>query len=407
MALYTSVLCPRMVNLHKMKSCFQTLRYFTAIAANRSSEHINTKRLCYHIGVTTGTITTWATLFSRNVAMSASQPESCVQSSQRWMSEPITSIETLEKNPDVMRHKMESLIMKIQADFCHALEDLDGEKKFQVDKWEREETNGGGGVTCILQDGTVFEKAGVNISVVRGTLPVEAVRQMRARGKEMADTALPFFACGVSSVVHPVNPHVPTIHFNYRYFETTAADGTVTWWFGGGTDLTPIYLNKKDVCHFHQTLKSACDKHDTQYYPSFKKWCDKYFYLPHRGECRGVGGIFFDDLDDRKADDIFNFVKSCAEAVVPSYVPIVKRNCKKTYSYMERQWQLLRRGRYVEFNLIYDRGTKFGLNTPNARYESILMSLPLYAKWMYCHEPEPGSKEEEITSVLKEPRNWV
>ncbi|XP_036368893.1 oxygen-dependent coproporphyrinogen-III oxidase [Octopus sinensis] len=394
-----------MVRMIKMKSCLDAFRYLSSVATLRSYEHVNTKRL-YLAGLTTGVFTTWG-MFYRNVSMAAAVSDIGTESRSKWMADPVTNMEELEKTPNSMRHRMETLIMRIQGEVCHALEELDGEKKFQVDKWERNEIDGGGGITCILQDGTVFEKAGVNISVVRGKLPVEAVRQMRARGKDLSDSPLPFFACGVSSVVHPVNPHVPTIHFNYRYFETVSEDGKVNWWFGGGTDLTPMYLEKKDVSHFHKTLKAACDEHSESYYPTFKKWCDNYFFLPHRGECRGVGGIFFDDLNDRSPDEIFSFVKSCAEAVVPSYEPIVKRNYKRSYSYMERQWQLLRRGRYVEFNLIYDRGTKFGLNTPNARYESILMSLPLYAKWLYCHNPEPGSKEEEITSVLKEPKNWA
>lgn len=297
----------------------------------------------------------------------------------KFMAEPITPMTTLRRDKDEMRTRMELMIMKIQADFCRQLEGEENfGKKFLVDRWERKE--GGGGITCVLQDGDVFEKAGVNISVVSGNLPPAAVQQMRARGRALKEGgSLPFFATGVSCVIHPRNPYVPTIHFNYRYFEVTEPDGNKVWWFGGGTDLTPYYLNEEDAKHFHQTLKNACDEHDLTYYPKFKEWCDKYFFVTHRGETRGVGGIFFDDLETPTQDDCFEFVKSCAESVAPSYVPLVKKHKNDRYGDRERTWQLLRRGRYVEFNLIYDRGTKFGLYTPGARYESILMSLPLVA----------------------------
>lgn len=322
-----------------------------------------------------------------------------------YMAEPITPVEQLEKNKDDMKTQMELLIMRIQAEFCRALEaEEDQEAKFQVDRWLRKE--GGGGITCVLQDGRVFEKAGVNISVVSGTLPPAAVQQMRSRGKKLENSELPFFAAGVSAVIHPRNPMVPTIHFNYRYFEVQDKDG-VQWWFGGGTDLTPYYLNEEDAVYFHLTLKNACDKHDETYYEKFKKWCDDYFYIPHRGERRGVGGIFFDDIDAPNQDKAFKFVTSCAEAVIPSYLPIVQRHKDDAYGYYERQWQLLRRGRYVEFNLMYDRGTKFGLHTPQARYESILMSLPLNAKWEYMHTPKQNSPEEKLLRVLKEPLDWL
>lgn len=324
---------------------------------------------------------------------------------KNYMAEPITPLEQLEKNPDDMKTQMEMLIMRIQAEFCRALEkEEDQDAKFKVDRWLRKE--GGGGITCVLQDGRVFEKAGVNISVVSGTLPPAAVQQMRSRGKNLQNSELPFFAAGVSAVIHPRNPMVPTIHFNYRYFEVTDKDG-VQWWFGGGTDLTPYYLNEEDAVHFHLTLKDACDAHDKTYYGKFKKWCDDYFHIPHRGERRGVGGIFFDDLDSPDQESAFDFVTSCAEAVIPSYIPLVKKHKDDGYGYYERQWQLLRRGRYVEFNLIYDRGTKFGLHTPEARYESILMSLPLNAKWEYMNEPRPGSPEEKLMEVLKNPRDWL
>lgn len=235
------------------------------------------------------------------------------------MTSPVTPLEHLESNPNDMKTRMELMIMQVQAEFCRALEKEENNSQFTVDKWKREE--GGGGVTCVLQDGSVFEKAGVNISVVSGFLPPGAVAQMRSRGKQLKEGKLPFFAAGISAVIHPRNPHVPTIHFNYRYFEVQDGD-SVQWWFGGGTDLTPYYLNKEDVVHFHKTLKRACDKHDKSYYLRFKKWCDDYFNIPHRGERRGVGGIFFDDLDTPNQEHCFNFVKSCANAVIPSYVPL-------------------------------------------------------------------------------------
>ena len=295
-----------------------------------------------------------------------------------FMAKPITDLEILSQNSDDMRSKMELMIMKIQADVCHALENEENfGNTFKVDRWERKE--GGGGITCVLQDGDVFEKAGVNISVVSGKLPKGAVQQMRARGKNLSDGELPFFAAGISAVIHPKNPYVPTIHFNYRYFEVTDESGNKQWWFGGGTDLTPYYLNEDDAIHFHATLKNACDEHNVQYYPKYKKWCDEYFFIKHRNECRGIGGIFFDDLDEPSQEEAFSFVTSCANSVVQSYAPLVRRHKNDPYGDKQRQWQLLRRGRYVEFNLIYDRGTKFGLYTPGARYESILMSLPLTA----------------------------
>lgn len=239
------------------------------------------------------------------------------------MAEPITEINALEKSPNDMKTKMELFIMKIQADFVRALENEENfGRKFQVDRWHRAE--GGGGITCVLQEGDVFEKAGVNISVVSGILPSGAVQQMKSRGKNLSDGPLPFFAAGVSAVIHPRNPMIPTIHFNYRYFEVTDKNMEKQWWFGGGTDLTPYYLNENDIKHFHSTLKSACDEHDLTYYGKFKKWCDDYFRVTHRGECRGVGGIFFDDIDTPSQHEAFKFVSSCANAVIPSYMPLGK-----------------------------------------------------------------------------------
>ncbi|XP_076806206.1 oxygen-dependent coproporphyrinogen-III oxidase, mitochondrial-like [Clavelina lepadiformis] len=327
-----------------------------------------------------------------------------------FMAAPVTSIENLLKCPTSTATKMELLIMEIQASVCRAIEALEGgDKKFIVDKWSKD-NNTGGGVTCVLQDGEVFEKAGVNVSVVHGSLSEGAEKQMRSRGRNFVrhdDGTLPFVAMGVSSVVHPTNPYCPTVHFNYRYFEVTSADGEKTWWFGGGTDLTPMYLDENDVRHFHSELKKACNKHGNDLYPKYKKWCDEYFTIPIRGERRGVGGIFFDDVEGPDADSAFAFVKSCAESVIPSYIPIIAKNKHKSFTPENKQWQQLRRGRYVEFNLIYDRGTKFGFQTPGARIESILMSLPLTARWEYMHTPKLGSQEYKLLKVLKEPKDWV
>ena len=308
-----------------------------------------------------------------------------------------------------MRLRMEAFIKEQQKVIVEQLEKLDG-KKFRIDTWERDA--GGGGISCVLQDGNVFEKAGVNISTVYGTLPKAAIAKMRANHKNI-DTSvdsLPFFASGLSMVLHPHNPMAPTVHLNYRYFETENPDSSInTWWFGGGTDLTPSYLFEADAAHFHRTIKAACDKHDKSYYPRFKDWCDKYFFNKHRNELRGIGGIFFDDLDDQEKDQeqIFQFVQSCLKAFLPSYMPIIIKRKDMPYTEQQKIWQQIRRGRYVEFNLVHDRGTAFGLSTPSARVESILMSLPLTASWRYMYEPEKGSQEEKLVKVLQRPRDWI
>ena len=328
----------------------------------------------------------------------------------QYMAAPMSDLARVTRDSD-MKLRMENFIMQLQQEFCRALEaEEEPGHKFRVDRWEREE--GGGGVTCILQDGTVFEKAGVGVSVVHGLIPASAVAQMNARGKALPEgQEMPFFACGISSVIHPRNPNVPTIHFNYRYFEVKEPSGKTRWWFGGGCDLTPYYLVQEDGEHFHRTLKNACDKHNTSFYKKFKAWCDDYFRIKHRNISRGIGGIFFDDLDTISStadpEECFQFVKSCGRAVIPSYLPLVQRNKSGQYGDEERRWQLIRRGHYAEFNLVYDRGTKFGLYTPGARYESILMSLPLQARWEYMHSPAPGSREFKLTEILKNPKEWV
>ena len=223
----------------------------------------------------------------------------------------------------------------------------------------------------------------------------------RAKGMKPGER-VPFFACGLSSVMHPRNPFAPTMHFNYRYFET---DGGA-WWFGGGTDITPSYLNEEDMKHFHGTYKDVCDKHDQNYYAKFKKWADDYFYIKHRGETRGLGGIFFDDQCDKDPEEHFAFSKEAVNSVVKAYVPIVAKHKDDPFTTEQKEWQLMRRGRYVEFNLVYDRGTVFGLKT-GGRIESILMSLPETARWEYNHSPKDGTPEAEIMDAFKNPREWV
>lgn len=312
-----------------------------------------------------------------------------------------------EQSP--MRLRMEQFIKQHQKEIVAELEKVDG-TKFKIDTWQRPE--GGGGITCILQDGNVFEKGGVNTSVVYGRLPKAAIQKMRVNHKALDPNvdSLEFFAAGLSMVLHPHNPNAPTVHLNYRYFETADETGnTNAWWYGGGCDLTPSYLYDEDAIHFHGAIKQACDKHDKAYYPRFKKWCDEYFSNKHRGETRGVGGIFFDDLDETEKDQeqLFSFVQDCLSAFLPSYLPIINRRKDMPYTDEMKQWQQIRRGRYVEFNLVHDRGTAFGLNTPGARVESILMSLPLTARWQYMHEPAKGSREERLLEVLKKPKEWV
>jgi len=303
-----------------------------------------------------------------------------------------------------MRRQFEANCRRAQNEICKAVEELDG-GNFQEDAWTR--PGGGGGISRVLTNGNVFEKAGCSLSVVYGSMPQEALQSATTRGADRAKgyapgERVPFFACGLSSVMHPRNPMAPTMHFNYRYFET---DGGV-WWFGGGSDLTPSYLFEEDVKHFHGTYKTVCDKHDPEYYERFKKWADEYFKIPHRGETRGLGGIFFDDLNDRSPEDIFAFSKDCLDSVVPAYMPLVAKHKDDDYTQKQKEWQQMRRGRYVEFNLVYDRGTVFGLKT-GGRIESILMSLPETARWEYNHQVEEGTPEAEILDAFKNPREWL
>eukprot|EP00126_Sphaerothecum_destruens_P009280 Sdes_comp20479_c0_seq1m14801 len=235
---------------------------------------------------------------------------------------------------------------------------------------------------------------------------------MKSRGKSLFENkqngeGLPFFATGISLVVHGKNPFVPTVHLNYRYFEIEQGDGKpLVWWFGGGADVTPTYFDEEECRNFHLELKKSCDQFDPSYYGKFKKWADDYFFNKHRGESRGVGGIFFDDLDDKDPETLLAFMHACGESFIPSYLPIVKNHKNDPFTDHQKQWQQLRRGRYVEFNLIYDRGTKFGLATPGARIESILMSLPLTSRWEYMHQPEENSEEAKMLEILITPRDY-
>eukprot|EP00873_Tetraselmis_striata_P036476 jgi/Tetstr1/456740/TSEL_043437.t1 len=309
-------------------------------------------------------------------------------------------------DPNSMRGRFERCIREAQDSIVAAIEAEDG-KKFHQDAWTR--PGGGGGITRVLEGGNVWEKAGVNVSVVYGSMPPEAYRAATGSDKPIDPDAgrVPFFAAGISSVMHPWNPKAPTMHFNYRYFETEPWNGLpAQWWFGGGTDITPSFLFEEDMKHFHGALKETCDKHDAEYYPKFKKWCDEYFEIKHRGETRGLGGIFFDDLNDKDAEEIFAFSKDCQATVVPAYVPLVAKHKNDEFTEEEKEWQQLRRGRYVEFNLVYDRGTTFGLKT-GGRIESILMSLPLTARWQYDFEPPAGSPQAELLDACRTPREWL
>lgn len=396
-----------------------------------------------------------------------------------------------------LRIRMETYIKLLQNRIVTALQAEEsssgGNGKFIVDQWQRKE--GGEGISCILQDGKTFEKAGCNISVVHGKLPPAAVKQMssgklqdridyKLDGPNPEVDHLPFVALGLSLVVHPVNPMAPTVHCNYRYFEishpetlkdgspnpryvanqgsTGSGDTTATatgppapaaWWFGGGTDLTPMYLFEDDAKHFHQTLKAAADSQDIAFFPTWKRWCDEYFWIPHRGEARGIGGVFFDDLtipdtwnqpssqllkktfiplstapkqttpasthQQHTLESLFKTIQAMGDSFLPSYLPILQKRKDMPYDQQHKEWQAIRRGRYVEFNLVHDRGTKFGLFTPGARIESILMSLPLYASWQYMH-PVSGTarkdgtsddvqfkQEQKLQHVLEHPKDWA
>lgn len=333
----------------------------------------------------------------------------------------------IDERSDVQRGAI-ALVSALQDRICAGVTALErsvaaagGERaaaEFFIDTWDSEAdplSIRGGGSTRVIADGAVFEKGGVNTSVVTGTrLPPSVVAQR----PELAGHG--FFAAGVSVVLHPWNPYAPTAHCNFRYFEAVAPSGERSaWWFGGGADLTPYYPNLDDVRHFHATFRDACERHDPAFYPAFKDWCDRYFYLKHRRETRGVGGIFYDYLDangfgeadarvaftdPRPSERLQAFMADAGGAFAGAYLPIVERRIAQAYGERERSFQLLRRGRYVEFNLVYDRGTHFGLQS-GGRTESILMSLPPLVRWAYDERPEPGTPEAELAAYLK-PRDW-
>jgi coproporphyrinogen III oxidase len=287
---------------------------------------------------------------------------------------------------------------ELQQRIVHRIEEIDG-KFFRLDEWRRPE--GGGGVSCVLEEGNVLERGGVNYShVFGGGLPASATAarpELSGRG---------FEAMGVSLVLHPRNPYAPTVHLNVRYLEARKEGAEPVWWFGGGMDLTPYYGFEEDAQHFHQTCKNALQPFGADYHPKFKKWCDEYFYLKHRKEPRGIGGIFYDDLNKPDFETCFNLTKSVGEHFLEAYMPILERRLNTPYGEQERDFQAYRRGRYVEFNLVWDRGTLFGLQS-GGRTESILMSLPPIVKWRYDWKPEPGSPEDKLYTDFLIGKDWV
>ena len=300
-----------------------------------------------------------------------------------------------------MKDKFYNYILELQNTITSKLEEIDGEASFKEDIWERAE--GGGGRTRVIENGAVFEKGGVNISAVHGELPESMRNYFKVRDAD-------FFACGLSLVLHPKNPMVPTVHANWRYFEMYDKQGNIVdQWFGGGQDLTPYYLFDEDAAHFHTVCKRACDVHHPDFYPTYKKKCDAYFWNAHRGEARGIGGLFFDycrasrEMTNQKW---YHFVTEVGNSFLEAYVPIVEKRKQLEYSKEQRDWQEIRRGRYVEFNLVHDKGTLFGLKT-NGRIESILMSLPPHVQWKYDHHPEVGSEEARLINILQNPKEWV
>ncbi len=292
-----------------------------------------------------------------------------------------------------------SYLLALQKSITDALCDLDSVLVLQEDEWDRED--GDGGCSRVMRNGQIFEQAGINFSHVFGDeLPASAT----AHRPEL--TGRKFQALGVSLVIHPANPYVPTTHMNVRFFVAEKEDNDPIWWFGGGFDLTPYYGFEEDAKHWHAAAKNACAEYGEDIYPRYKKWCDDYFYLKHRQEQRGIGGLFFDDLNEWEFDKCFAFLRSVGDAFLPAYIPIVERRKDIVYDEQQRQFQLYRRGRYVEFNLIYDRGTLFGLQS-GGRTESILMSLPPKVRWEYDWQPEPGTPEAELYDKYLQPRKWV
>lgn len=299
------------------------------------------------------------------------------------------------------KEEFTAFIRQLQDDICLALEREDGKATFREDLWNR--SGGGGGRTRVITNGNVFENGGVNTSAVHGILPPSMMEYLNTKHNQ-------FFACGLSMVLHPRNPFVPTVHANFRYFELYDDDGRLARrWFGGGADLTPYYLFDEDVIHFHKSLKDATLPYGDNLYREFKSACDQYFFNHHRKEARGIGGLFFDRLGCHEEGDIshwHNFTVSVGKSFIQSYLPIVNRRKGMAWTEEQKRWQEIRRGRYVEFNLIHDKGTLFGLRT-NGRTESILISLPATVRWEYDFEPEKGSSEDTMLEVLRNPKDWI
>jgi coproporphyrinogen III oxidase len=295
--------------------------------------------------------------------------------------------------------RVKDYFLDLQSRICQALEDEELEARFMEDQWQR--TEGGGGRTRVLNNGEVFEQAGVNFSHVMGfNLPPSAT----AKRPELVDRQ--FQAMGVSLVIHPKNPYVPTSHANVRFFLAEKQDEPTIWWFGGGFDLTPYYPFREDVIHWHKTARAACQPFGDDIYSKYKKWCDEYFFLPHRNETRGVGGLFFDDVNEGGFEQCFSLVRSIGDHYLEAYLPIVQKRKDTPYGVRERNFQLYRRGRYVEFNFVYDRGTLFGLQS-GGRTESILMSMPPVAHWRYNWQPDFGSPEADLYETYLKPQDWL
>lgn len=296
-------------------------------------------------------------------------------------------------------NRVKQYLLQLQQTICQRLAEEDGAADFIVDQWQRAE--GGGGISRVISNGNVFEKGGVNFSHVMGeNMPASAT----AHRPELAGRS--FQAMGVSLVLHPHNPHVPTSHANVRFFIAEKEGEEPVWWFGGGYDLTPYYLYEDDAVFWHQVAKDACDPFGDNVYADYKKWCDDYFYLKHRGEARGLGGLFFDDVNQWDFEKSFAFMQAVGDSFVPAYQPIVQKRKATPFTEAQRDYQLYRRGRYVEFNLVYDRGTLFGLQS-GGRTESILMSLPPLVKWDYQWAPDANSEESRLLDVLQNPRDWL
>lgn len=303
----------------------------------------------------------------------------------------------MNSTPD--KNRVKSYLLDLQNHICQSLEQVDGTGKFKHDSWEREE--GGGGQSRVVTHGTVIEKGGVNFSHVMGEqMPPSAT----AARPELAGRR--FEAMGVSLVIHPNNPFIPTSHANVRFFIAEKEGEEPVWWFGGGYDLTPYYGNDEDCTHWHQTAKDACSPFGDDVYPKYKKWCDEYFYLKHRNEPRGIGGLFFDDLNKLGFEQSFAFMQAVGSSFIKAYAPIVEKRKNTPFTDAHKQFQLYRRGRYVEFNLVHDRGTLFGLQT-GGRTESILMSLPPLVRWEYNWTPEPGSEEAKLYDYYLQPKEWI